>query len=272
MASNCFVLASARLGITEGLMANWPLIVAASLFGAVIGSYLATIVMRWPRRESASGGRSRCDSCGEPLSALAMVPLVSWAVQGGRCARCQARIPLTHPAVELSGALICALSFIFVRDNVAEAFAAALLGLILLVLAVLDLKHMWLPDRLTAALAATGVSLNSLAIGPGWSGSLLGGIVGFASLWAIGMTYRRTRGREGLGGGDPKLFGAIGTWLGVQLLPLALLLASVVGLAVGIAMLLVRQHPEGPIKLPLGTLLCAAAWPVWVWAALNQGI
>ena len=91
-------------------------------------------------------------------------------------------------------------------------------GWLLLALAALDVAEFWLPDALTGALALAGLA--SIAVAPpDWPDRLIGGVAGFASLWLIGFAYRRLRGREGLGGGDPKLLGAIGLWVGWAMLP-----------------------------------------------------
>jgi leader peptidase (prepilin peptidase)/N-methyltransferase len=90
-------------------------------------------------------------------------------------------------------------------------------------------------------------------------------------LWAIATGYRRWRGREGMGGGDPKLFGAIGLWLGWRMLPAVMLTAGLIGLGV----VLFRQVTGRPMTatdmLPLGTLMALAAYPAWLmmigWAA-----
>ena len=65
------------------------------------------------------------------------------------------------------------------------------------------------------------------------STGLIGAAAGWLALVALAWLYRRLRGREGLGGGDPKLLAGIGAWLGVLQLPFVLLGAGLVGLARG---------------------------------------
>ena len=140
--------------------------------------------------------------------------------------------------------------------------ALALLGWLLLPLILLDWRHYWLPDRLTGLLAIVGLAVGQFVSLQPILPRLIGGVAGFLSLWLIALLYRRVRGREGLGRGDPKLFAAIGLWLGWMLLPFVLLMAALIGLAAAL--------PGGlhaTRRLPFGTFLGLAAWCVaafWV--------
>jgi leader peptidase (prepilin peptidase) / N-methyltransferase len=93
---------------------------------------------------------------------------------------------------------------------------------------------------------------------------LIGMTAGFAGLWLLATLYKAVRGRDGLGGGDPKLLGAVGAWLGWQVLPHVLIIASVVGLLI-VAFRLLRGAKVSPTdRLPFGTLIAVAAFPLWV--------
>ena len=92
----------------------------------------------------------------------------------------------------------------------------------------------------------------------------IGGAAGFSALWLIAAGYRAIRGREGMGGGDPKLFGAIGLWLGWRMLPVVLLLASLTGLAFVLVRLVTGRRVRADDRLPLGALLAIAAYPTWL--------
>lgn len=221
--------------------------------GAIVGSYLATLVQRWPKGESASGGRSRCDGCGRTLRTWELVPLASALTSRGRCRTCGARIEPLHWQVELAAAAIGGAALAIAPDE--RGAALALLGWLLLPLALLDLRHFWLPDRLTLLLALAGLAVGgSLGIAS-LTDRLTGGVAGFVSLAVIGWTYRSLRRREGLGGGDPKLLGAIGLWLGWAALPFVLLLGALIGLAAALP-----GGLQGSRRLPFGTMLAVAAW------------
>jgi leader peptidase (prepilin peptidase)/N-methyltransferase len=241
------------------------LLLAGSAFaaaGAIAGSFLAVILLRWPAGRSAAAGRSRCDSCDRALSVVDLVPIASFVVLGGRCRSCRARIDPRHLAIELAAVMI-ALTALAAHDF-PLAFATALFGWWLLLLAALDAEHQWLPDRLTWPLMVAGIGIAAFGIGPDVRDRLIGGVLGFGALGALAAAYRRLRGREGLGGGDPKLFGAIGAWIGWQHLPFVLLGAGCIGLA-GLLLMRLRGQPiHNGLKLPLGTFLALAAWPAWL--------
>jgi leader peptidase (prepilin peptidase)/N-methyltransferase len=232
------------------------------VLGAVIGSFLASILVRWPEGRSVVRGRSQCDSCGRGLAARDLVPILSWLLVRGRCRHCGAAIDKRHLAIE-AGAAMVGLTAILAHPLPLAVFTA-IFGWWLFLLAALDVEHHWLPDRLTYPLLLAGLPVAWVGVGPPLDDRLIGAAVGFASLALIGWTYRRLRGREGLGGGDPKLFAAIGAWLGWQPLPWVLLLGGTIGL---LALLLMRLRGEAVAatdRLPLGALLALAAWPLWL--------
>jgi len=145
--------------------------------------------------------------------------------------------------------------------------ATAVFGWWLLLLAALDAEHQWLPDRLTIPLWIAGLAVALLDIGPSLADRLFGSAIGFGALFTIGFAYQRLRGRQGLGGGDPKLLGALGAWLGWQHLPFLLLFASLIGL---LAATIGYTRGEGVgrhSRLPFGTYMAIAAWPLWLLAA-----
>ena len=239
--------------------------VGLTLTGAIVGSYLATILIRWPAGRGASKGRSACDHCGRTLRARELVPLLSFARARGRCRSCGGRIDARHPAMEFGAAgigLVAALA-----HGWPIALLTALLGWWLLILAALDAEHQWLPDRLTVPLWIAGLAAAFLDIGPAPMDRVIGSVAGFAALAALALAYRHLRGRQGLGGGDPKLFGALGAWLGWQHLPFLLLLAALLGLASAALGHARGQVIERHSRLPFGTYLAIAGWVLWLLAA-----
>lgn len=246
------------------MTAPTPLLFEAAglVLGAIVGSFLATVLIRWPRGESAASGRSRCDACGAPLGAHELVPIVSFGAQRGRCRRCGGRIDTRHLAVEIAAAAMGLVAI--VAHPLPLAAVTALLGWWLLLIALLDQEHHWLPDRLTLPLIPLGLAAGWAGFGPGLAERAIGAAVGFAALEAIRLGYRRLRGREGMGGGDPKLLAGIGAWVGALQLPFILLGAGLLGL---VAVLLMRRRGEkvtATSRLALGALMALAAWPVWI--------
>lgn len=234
--------------------------VAAAILGAIFGSFIGALVVRWPEGRSTMTGRSRCDACGTRLKAWQLIPLISYVLLRGRCAACSARIGWQSLSIELGAAMIGAVSLALHPGW--EGIAIAAFGWLLLPLALLDARHYWLPHPLTAGLALGGLASAASGIGPDWTSRLIGAGAGFAGLWLIALLYRVTRGREGLGGGDPLMLGAIGLWLGWQALPMVLLIASGIGLAVALVLQRRGHDLDAASRFPLGTLMALAAWPV----------
>ncbi|WP_332806040.1 prepilin peptidase [Sphingomonas sp. RT2P30] len=232
------------------------------MLGAIIGSFLATLVIRWPAGRSVLSGRSYCDSCDRALGPRDLMPLLSALSTRGRCRHCAAPIDPRHWQIELAAATIGILAGVAVPGPVAVAGAA--FGWLLLTLAALDIAAYWLPDRLTATLALGGVITGAIGIDPLLTDRLIGGLTGFAGLWTVGQAYRLWRKREGLGGGDPKLFGAIGLWLGWAMLPVILLIAALTGLAVVLVGMIAGRPAKLDDRVPFGALLAIAAYPAWL--------
>ncbi|MES2045907.1 MAG: prepilin peptidase [Pseudomonadota bacterium] len=238
----------------------WPL--ALGLLGAIVGSFVATLVIRWPEGRSVLRGRSHCDACDAMLRPRDLVPLFSAALAQGRCRHCAAPIDPRHWQIELAAASIGVLAGLAVPGPV--ALAGAVFGWVLLALAALDLAALWLPDRLTITLALGGLLTGAIGIDPPLTTRLIGGAAGFGGLWCVGQGYRLLRKREGLGGGDPKLLGAIGLWLGWAMLPAVLLLAALTGLALVLAGAMTGRAARLDDRVPFGALLAIAAYPAWL--------
>lgn len=232
------------------------------ILGAIVGSFLATLLIRWPQGKSVVAGRSRCDSCGAPLGVRDLVPLLSYAALKGRCRRCGKAIDQRHFAVELGAATVGVVALI--AHPLPLAAATMLLGLWLLLLAALDVEHQWLPDALTLPLIALGLAAAWAGLGPPPAERVIGAAVGWAAMEAIRFAYRRLRGREGMGGGDPKLLAAIGAWVGAIHLPFVLLGAGLLGLAAIASLRLRGKAVTASTRLPLGALMAVAAWPLWL--------
>jgi leader peptidase (prepilin peptidase) / N-methyltransferase len=222
-----------------------------------MGSYVAALTQRWGQGE-ANRGRSRCDSCGRTLSVQDLVPVISYLVLRGKCRTCGVSIGARALWVELAAALIGALAFGLNAGLI--GLGGALFGWTLLALFLLDVEQFWLPDRITLPLGALG-----LAMGLGsFQDRLIGLGAGFLALELIRRSYAAFRGVEGMGGGDPKLFAAIGAWLGWFALPFVLLGASVIGLGAAIFLASRGQDLNAKSAMPFGALMAIAAFAYWI--------
>ena len=244
----------------------WLSAILAVVLGAIVGSFLGAALIRLPKGESVVTGRSRCDGCGRALSPVELVPVISYLALRGRCRACRAKIDPWQFAAEAGGALVGLAGALVARDG-AMLGIGLVLGWQLLLLGLLDLRHLWLPDRLVGLLAASGLVPAALAAASDLrllSGPLLGAALGFVLLWLPGRLYRAWRGRDGLGAGDPKLLAAIGLWLGPLGVVETLLGASLIGLAAAGAIALSGRAIGLRSALPLGSCLALAGFAVYL--------
>jgi leader peptidase (prepilin peptidase) / N-methyltransferase len=209
--------------------------------------------------------RSACPSCKAPITALQNIPIVSYLLLRGRCARCGARISPRYPIVEaltgiLSAAVAWKLGFGW------PAAAGLVLTWFLVALAFIDIDTQLLPDSLTLPLLWLGLLLSLFAPPPGMApipvdmrSSIIGAIAGYLSLWTVYHLFRLLTGKEGMGFGDFKLLAALGAWLGWRMLLPTVLIAAAVGAVAGMALLASRgQNRSTPIAF--GPFLAAAGW------------
>lgn len=228
--------------------------VLATFVGAIIGSYVGVLALRWPSGEPTVGGRSRCDSCQRQLAWFDLVPLLSFLILRGRCRYCKAAIDPIQAIAEWTGAILCGLAFYHLPLEIAAA--CALLFLLLLPLALLDARQLWLPDRLVIALALCGLLLGGLTSGGAeLIMRLFAAAFAFALLEGLRRLFRAVRQKDGMGAGDPKLFAALALWLSPYDLPLLILLASTLGIALALVLSVRRLSMQ---QLPFGSLLAAA--------------
>lgn len=238
----------------------------AGALGAIVGSFLGAALVRLPRGESVMAGRSRCDGCGRTLRAADLIPIVSFLALRGHCRTCVAPIDRWQFAAEAGGMLVGVATAGFARDG-AMLGLGLVLGWQLLLLGLLDLRHMWLPDRLLVLLAASGATPAALVAihDPTLlAGPTLGAVLGFVLLWLPAWLYRRMRARDGLGAGDPKLLGAIGLWLGPLGVVETLLGGTIFGLTAAAGLALAGRKPTAETALPFGTCLALAGFAVYL--------
>ncbi len=260
--------------------ASLPLLLATALVGLCIGSFLNVVIHRLPkmlergwRQECAELAgtplaeepaynllvpRSNCPACSRPIRALENVPVVSYLLLRGRCAGCQAPISARYPLVEaLTAALtVCA---VLRFGATPAALAACVLVWALIALTFIDFDTQLLPDNLTLPLLWAGLLANVLGAVPSVSlrDAVIGAIAGYLALWVVYWLFKLIRGKEGMGYGDFKLLGAMGAWLGWQMLPLIVLLSSVVGAAIGISLVAFKGR-DHQIPLAFGPYLAIA--------------
>ena len=241
---------------------RWALLTVALVFGALIGSFLNVVIYRLPvmmerawqdelvlaqdkepaprERFNLITPRSRCAQCGHVIAALENIPIVSWLALRGKCSACGTSISARYPLVELATALLffaCAWTF----GATLQTVAAMLFCAVLVALTGIDLDTQLLPDQLTLPLLWIGLLLNIIGLFARLPDAVIGAAAGYLTLWSVYWLFKLITGREGMGYGDFKLLGALGAWFGWQTLPMLLLVSSVVGAVVGIAMMVVQK-------------------------------
>ena len=249
------------------------------LLGLLIGSFLNVVIHRLPRmleRQWAvecaelSGStvsiepplnlvvpRSRCPHCGHTIRWYENIPVLSYLALRGRCTQCHTRISLRYPLVEAFTAALfalCAWRWGITWTTLAWSVFCA----VLVALTCIDWDTTLLPDDLTLPLLWLGLIAASLHwITVPLEASLWGAVAGYLSLWCVYWAFKLVTGKEGMGYGDFKLFAALGAWFGWQTLIPMILMASVIGAVVGLALKFSSGLREGGY-IPFGPFLAGS--------------
>ncbi len=229
-----------------------------------VGSFLGVLIRRLPAGRSVVLGRSVCESCGGTLGVGALIPIVSFLSQGGRCRHCGAPIAPMHLAVELAALGIAGWAA-WVVPNATTVWIGCALGWTLLALGWIDWRHMMLPDVLTLPLVLMGLAATWILAPDLLVDHAAAAVAGYLAFRALEIGYRRFRGRDGLGQGDAKLLAAAGAWVGLAGLPFVILGGAVTGLCVALWMHLRGERVGAATALPFGTCLAFALWMVWLY-------
>lgn len=201
--------------------------------------------------------RSACPACGHQIRWHENIPVLGWLRLRGRCAACKAPISPRYPVMELvTGLLFAAAGWRYGAQPAALMWCGVLA--VLAALTAIDWDTMLLPDQLTMPLIGAGL----LAAALGWTqvplaDAVWGMLAGYLSLWSINEVFKRAMGKVGMGMGDFKLLAALGAWLGWQALLPVVLMSSIVGAVVGIAMKATSGLRPGNY-VPFGPFLAAA--------------
>jgi len=196
---------------------------------------------------------SSCTHCHQKIKVHHNIPLLSFVVLRGKCAYCKNNVSLIYPLVELACALIFAF-IVYKYDLTIEALSIIILCSYLVILAVVDYQRQKLFDILTMPLLWIGLLVNSQGILTDLNSAVMGAVVGYLPLWVVNYIYSMFRKKQAIGHGDFKLLAAIGAWLGWQVLPTIVFLASVLGLM----SFLVSNRKTLDGKIAFGTMLAAA--------------
>jgi leader peptidase (prepilin peptidase) / N-methyltransferase len=253
--------------------------VLAGVFGLLVGSFLNVVIYRLPKmlerqwaeecadlsgspapqgeEVTLSKPRSRCRKCGHAIRWYENIPVLSYVALRGKCSQCGTHIGLRYPIVELATA---ALFFFVVRHwgLTAQAAGWCLFSAAIVALAMIDWDTTLLPDDITLPLLWAGLIFAAMKWTPlPLPDAIWGAVAGYMSLWLVYHAFRLLTGKEGMGYGDFKLFAALGAWFGWQALIPIILMASVIGAIIGIAMKFTSGLREGGY-VPFGPFLAGA--------------
>jgi leader peptidase (prepilin peptidase) / N-methyltransferase len=268
--------------MAANLMAyGWYGLILAAWVALCVGSFLNVVIHRLPlmlQRQWAAEAhlilqgeetpeqprfnlmvpRSRCPACEAPIQPWQNVPVISWLALRGKCANCGTRIPMRYPLVELLTALF-SLAVLAIFGFTWFGLAALVFTWTLLALLFIDYDTQLLPDQLTLPLLWLGLLTNVFGGMTDPESAIIGAAAGYLFLWTTYWAFKLITGKEGMGYGDFKLLGAIGAWLGWQVLPAAVLIAAAVGLVYAAATSVSgRRAAAQPI--PFGPFLAIAGW------------
>jgi len=250
------LLAWAPWGHPTPLAFTAPAYCVLFLLGLAFGSFLNVVVYRLPRGQSIAWPPSSCPVCAHAIRPWDNLPLVSWCVLRGRCRDCAAPISIRYPLVELlGGALVVAVAHTL--GPRLELLPAAGFALALVAVALIDFDFRIIPDEISIGGAVIGLLARGFTV-PGILAGLVGVLAGAGSLYLVALAYRRVTGIEGLGGGDVKLAGMIGAFLGWPGVFLTIFAAALVGSLVGLGLIGFGRGTRRT-ALPFGAFLAPAA-------------
>ena len=247
-------------------------VAVAGAFGATIGSFLNVVAYRLPRRESLVRPGSHCPGCGVAIKAYDNVPVLGWLWLRGRCRSCRAPISPRYPLVEALTAALAA-AVVLTQHSAAGVVLGLVLVAMLVPIALIDLEHRIIPNRITLPAAVAAVAIGVALDLKGVPEQLIAGAAAGGFLLVFVLAYPR-----GMGMGDVKLAAVLGLFLGrsVAVAILAgVLTATLVG-AVVIARVGVEKGrktavPFGPF-LAFGGVVGLLAGPAIMHWYLHAGL
>lgn len=257
--------------------------IAVFVFSLCLGSLGNALIYRIPRdipMGLIKQQRSFCPQCKNKIAWYDNVPLLSYLFLKGKCRNCKNKIPIRYPLVEgltavlLTYSVFHALKFLEIANlelnnmYIARTLMDIYFIYTLILIIFIDIDFKIIPDRFSVGSWALTLLLAAFGVGLPFMQALIGGLVGAGSFFLIAYIFEKVRGIEGLGMGDVKMMGWLGSWLGVASLPILVVMASFSGLIVGL--LAMRKSSEGmQTAIPFGPFLAMGAYIVW-WLSLSS--
>ena len=271
--------------------APWFTLGVVCILGLVVGSFLNVVIYRvpvmlfkeWkeacdemianPAEEPLPEGKfnlaipnSRCPKCNNPIKAWQNIPVISFLMLKGACAKCGEKISTRYPLVELFTG-IASLMVLWLLGATPQAAMALILVWSLIALTMIDIDHQLLPDNLTLPLTWLGLLCNLNGLYTDLNSAVIGAMAGYLSLWSVYWLFKLVTGKEGMGFGDFKLLAALGAWMGWEQLPVIIILSSLVGAVFGIAGM-IFSGKDKEWRIPFGPYLAIAGAIAFFWGDL----
>jgi len=243
--------------------------------GICLGSFANVCIYRLPKNKQIITGRSFCPKCKKTIKWLDNIPLISFLLLNGKCRKCRKPISLKYFIIELItgiGFLLIYLNF----NNYLTIIFLSVLFLLYLIIFFIDLKHFIIPDGLNFGIMALAIFKNFLpnfntSFTHDINQSIVGGIVGYLSIWIIIYFYRVIKKIEGMGLGDAKLMTGIGLLFGWQSIPFVLFISAVLGLVFATPSL-INKKKNLRSKIPFGPFIITACLIYFLYGDFLYGL
>ena len=274
-------------------------IIGAGILGLLVGSFLNVVIYRLPKmmerewraqcveflgadkikddsltKPSAEKfnlvtPNSTCPSCGHKIKPWENIPVISYVFLRGKCSACKTSISLRYPIIEAITGILSAIAIYTFGPNT-TGLAGLLFTWCLIALTMIDFDTQLLPDSITLPILWLGLIANSFGLFTSLDSAVWGAIGGYLSLFSVYWLFKLLTGKEGMGFGDFKLLGALGAWLGWQMLLQIIMLSAFAGAVIGISMIIIRGRDRN-IPIPFGPYLAIAGWIALMWGHdINQ--
>ena len=230
------------------------------ILGACLGSFSNVCIYRLPKNKQIISGRSFCPRCKKKINWFDNLPLVSFLLLNGKCRKCKKVIPLRYFIVEITTGIIF-LSIYLNYNDLSTIIFLSVLSLIYIIIFFIDLENFIIPDSLNFSVMALALFKNFLPISntsfiQDINQSIIGGMVGYLSIWLIIYLYKVVKKIEGMGMGDAKLMAGIGLLFGWQSVPFVLFISALLGLFVLPS--LINKQKNMRSEIPFGPFIIAA--------------
>ena len=259
--------------------------------GAAIGSFLNVVIHRLPLimykdwseqckelqdnplmevipedRISLAVPASRCPECASPIAPIQNIPILSYLMLGKKCANCGAQISIRYFLVEACCSLL-AIFLVFRYGPTMQTIFYLAFTFMLIPMIFIDIEHKLLPDSITYLTLWTGIIYSLTGYGIALENSIYGVLIGYLLLWSVYTSFKVITGKEGMGYGDFKLLAAIGAWVGWKMLLPVILIASVAGTVISVAILILskKSNDTQPQTIPFGPYLALGGWITLLW-------